>query len=696
MKINGSSRHARPERLTFPLNFSIALSLFFILGFVAYANTFQSAFHFDDYTSILNAKSIRQYTNLSALWQGQKVRFVAYLTFAWNYRFGGFQPFSYHLMNWVIHLLNGIVVFLLVRMMDSEIAGGVENGRRSETMWLAWMGAAIFLLHPLQTAGVTYVVQRIASLASLFFTAAILFYGLSRKGVLSWKWGYPFFTLSFLLALFSKENTISLPAAICAFEVCLVTKEDRQRAGLKHFWITLGASFLVSLMFYVTVYFKGISEQGALVSVITRESTALLGRREYFLTQLTVIPHYLRLSILPFGQNADYDWPIAKSLLEPRTLAGGAVLLTFLMSGFICLKRGARAAAFFIFWFFITLSVESSFIPIADVIVEHRMYLPMVGIAGLFAILLRQVVRRFGQPLMFLAVIAVTLTVLTYRRNEVWKTEYSYEEDIIKKSPRKARAYANLATTYGNDGQIDKALELFQKAIELDPRDTSARMNHGQAYQVKQMWQEALGDYLKVIGLDPGQGVPYREAGTCYLRLSNLQKAEEYLRRAVELGPEDPVAHIGLAEVYKTQEMFDKAVPLLIKTVGLITNEKIQQGEIIHRTEFNLAAIWLGGIYMSQRKYDLALESFDLVTSVDPRISLAYQGKAVAYAELGQWDGVMAQVAVLKQLNQTEALESLRGQLSEIRRRNKPAVAVPAGGEAVGLLKKPVKSAVPA
>ena len=167
--------------------------------------------------------------------------------------------------------------------------------------------------------------------------------------------------------------------------------------------------------------------------------------KEYFLTQFRVILTYIRLFILPYNQNLDYDYSVSTSFFQIKTFFSFLALLGILLSGVLLFKK-YRLISFGIFWFFLTLSVESSIIPISqNVIFEHRTYLPSFGfflaLTGAFYYFFREKYLKIA--VIIILMIAAVNTVLTYQRNKIWKTEYTLWNDCVKKSPDKARANNN-------------------------------------------------------------------------------------------------------------------------------------------------------------------------------------------------------------------------------------------------------------
>jgi tetratricopeptide (TPR) repeat protein len=240
-----------------------------------------------------------------------------------------------------------------------------------------------------------------------------------------------------------------------------------------------------------------------------------LSRPDYLLTQFRVIVTYLRLLVLPVNQNLDYDYPVYTTFLTPPVFLSFlllAALFALAIYLFYATRRAAgpsstinpqpstgtasgaptdpvlRLISFGILWFFLTLSVESSIIPIPDVIFEHRLYLPGFGAAASFAAAFCLAADRFfknvGGTLLGLcaALLVLSLGVATFQRNQVWGDAIRLWQDAVAKSPGKARPYNNLGVALNRAGRSAEAIQVLSRAIAIDPMHPDAYNNLGRAY----------------------------------------------------------------------------------------------------------------------------------------------------------------------------------------------------------------------
>ncbi|MGE5279850.1 MAG: hypothetical protein ACM3L6_03795 [Deltaproteobacteria bacterium] len=413
------------------------------IGVLIYSNTFSSSLHFDDYPCLKFNRTIRHLFEWHNIWQYWPTRFITFLSFAVNFHFHRFRVFGYHVVNLLIHLGSGILVWRFVFLTFSTPAVRCEDISRHAKP-LSLFAGLVFITHPIQTQAVTYISQRAASLATFFYMASLLLYvssGLSRDAGHRGTGRYIASLVMAVLAMFAKEITITLPLAICLYEFCFFRKEKAFQWGrVLPFLFCLLIIPLTALLthFLNLVEMRRWGEAGF-------QGTAA----SYLLTQLRVTVTYVRLLFFPVRQNVDYDYPIAVSLFRPP-IFGSLLLIIALIVTAARIFRKHRLISFGTYWFFLTLAPESGLIPIRDVIFEHRLYLPMVGFCfiltgGLYHFFGRENFKRVIAPLVF---VPLCFSILSYARNFVWKDELTLWSDAAAKSPNKARTCHNRDLAY--------------------------------------------------------------------------------------------------------------------------------------------------------------------------------------------------------------------------------------------------------
>jgi protein O-mannosyl-transferase len=491
------------------------LSILILLAVAAYWNSFDAPFVFDDLLSIQRNPAVR-FGEFD--WHLLNPRAVLYLTFTLNHVLSQQDVWSYHLVNLILHTLNGVLVFFFARNLFQSVD---SDPRRNAIYALA--ASSFFLVHPVQTESVTYISSRSELLSTNFYLAALLLFQkwpVSRIGfIFSLLVGVPFF-----LALGSKESAISLPAAILLYDFLFLSKGSVR--GVAQRW-----------RFYATFIFGGIAAAVYIVNVGLRGSVGEglkghLSSWHYLLTQSRVIVRYVSLIFWPAGLNLDYDFRPSTSLTEPAVIASGLFLLAILGFGWF-LRSRTPVFAFSIFWFFLTLAPTSSVMPILDVIFEHRLYLPMVGVCLSFPFIAELMSREFKKRLglglragTYSVTIVLLLMIGTVLRNEIWRDEVRLWTDVAAKSPDKVRPYNSLAFAYFKKGQYQPAVTVLEKALAEHPKT-----------------QDELLDIL----------------GNLYFKTDQLDKAVELFKKGIQTKDKSRLMieynNLGVAYLYKWHKL---------------------------------------------------------------------------------------------------------------------------------------------
>jgi tetratricopeptide (TPR) repeat protein len=423
-----------------------------------------------------------------------------------------------------------------------------------------------------------------------------------------------FFFLSFLsavLAMMTKEISFTLPIVIVLYEFIFFKTSFRKKL------LFLGPLLLTLLIIPISILgtHKPLGEIISDLSEKTRVQTDI-PRWDYLMTQIRVITTYVRLLFLPVNQNLDYDYPVFHSLLAPPVLLsflflaaifGTALYLLYKVRGEgqgvtgkneppmtrdstpspithdpspitrdsipspithdpLPITSLYRLISFGILWFFVTLSVESSFIPIADVIFEHRMYLPSAGafiaISGGASVIAASFKNRSARRNIdaACAVIILFLTIITCARNSLWQDEVRLWRDVVQKSPQKVRPHYDLGLAYDNRGQIAAAFHEYRIALQLDPRDVETHNNLGGIYFQQGRMDEALKEYQTALRYAPGSSTAHYNTGNAYFAMGRLDDAMREYQAALRLNPDDAAAHNNLGGVYLQQGRLDKAL----------------------------------------------------------------------------------------------------------------------------------------
>jgi len=538
---------------------SIVLLLLSILAILIYSNTFSVSFEWDDTPNILANPRIRNWSSILL----SESRYVAYFSFALNYYFGGFDVIGFHLVNFLIHISNGFLVYMLVLLLFKTPRMQPSPPDSNQSFLVASATALLFVAHPIQTQAVTYIVQRITSLATFFYLLAVVLYLKWRLAPSEARGRYLWYAgawLATVLAMKTKEITFTLPFMLLLVEVVFLVAPTRRARwiALIPFFLTLPIIPLSSLpeVFYGNEQYHFAAE------------TTDISRVDYLLTQFTVIVIYLRLLILPIDQNLDYDYPVYHSLLQPKVFLSFLFLSALVGLAFYFLVFSHRSArpnlfklvGFGLLWFFLTLSVESSIIPITDVIFEHRLYLPSIGffMATSMALLTFDRTRRMNT--IVIGVIIVAFSIAAYQRNLVWKDELTLWSDVVQKSPFKIRGRNNLAEAYQRLGQYYEAMQEYKSIITLDPKNARAHIGLGVAYYRVGSHDEAIQEYKSALAFDPNSAIAHFNLGSAYKEVGRMAEAIPEFQIALKLEPDLFQAHYYLGQIYQRMGRVQDAI----------------------------------------------------------------------------------------------------------------------------------------
>ena len=428
-------------------------------------------------------------------------------------------------MNLAVHLATAILVWWLTLLTLSTPAMK-ENKITQHTNLIAFFVGAVFVSHPVQIEAVTYIWQRASSMVTLFYLASLCLYVKSRllqinESSLSLGRSYYIFSLIMaIVAMFTKENAVTLPLMILLYEFSFF--DGKKGLNWKRLSLFLSTIFVIPLTMLLTRYGETRLQQ--------LHSASGISPLHYLLTQFRVIVTYIRLIFLPLNQNLDHEYHISKSIFEFPTL------ISFLfLAGIVFFAKQLfskyRLVSFSIFWFFLTLSLESSVIPLKSYIFEHRLYLPMVGyslflVSGVYYLFGKNSIKTM---VILLMVMVGFNSILTYQRNKVWKNELTLWDDAVRKSPHQARAFNNRGFAYFNQGNFAKAIADYSEAIEINPDLADAYAGRGLTYSKQGNLPQAIADYNKAIDIDPRYADAYNNRGIFYLHQGNATQAQSDL-----------------------------------------------------------------------------------------------------------------------------------------------------------------------
>ena len=631
---------------------ALTILLFFAIGFFIYSHTFNSPFVFDDELRILENYDIRlENLTIDGLLKAAfgkrtgRTRPIGSISFALNYYFHQYELAGYHIINIIIHIITGILLWLILKRTLNLKSMRSEFEHHE---WIALFAALLWLVNPVQTQSVTYIVQRYTSMAAMFCLFSFLFYLNGRltalKGI-RWAW-FSVAALAWLLALGCKENTAILPFIIFLYEWYFF--QDLSKKWLKK-QLKFVAAIVVAVGIIAWIYL-GMDPWEKLTRLRDfSEGQFTLGQR--LLTQTRVVIYYLSLIIVPhpFRLNLDYDFPLSHSLTDPFTTLLSSIGIIGLIILAVLLANKQRLLSFCIVWFLGNLVIESSVIPLA-IIFEHRLYLPSMLVGLIPAVLLY----RYIQPKWLIAAIGCALIIIyaywTFERNYVWRDHLTLWADCVKKSPNKARAYAPLGAAQKKLNMLDEAFETFRKALELNPDFVEALHNMGVMLEDQNRINQAIAHYRRAVELEPSYLKSRNNLGVALLKTDKTDEAIAHFLIARQIEPRYAQTHYNLGLALAKEGRIEPAVESLVAALKLDPNNPnihVKLGDVLlmqgkpeqatkhFQTALQLnpqsaeAHLFMGSQLLNQDKRDQALAHLKQALRINPQLAQAHNNVGI-------------------------------------------------------------------
>ena len=575
-------------------------------------------------------------------------------SFALNYNFGGLNVIGYHLVNVIIHLMVSILIYFLVKEILACQSLNTYQGGKKQFQYsnkIPLLASLLFSVHPLQTESVTYISSRSSLAVTLFFVlslfsfikgSALFFKPLKEIKHKIYLVGYLFFgILFFLFGSGFKETIVVLPIIFFLYIMLFHSQQIRLSrkvlgsiSPLIFFLLIHAAGFFIHskeidrlVTLYKTSEFQQKSIQETIVklkeikkkqhpflnlfyfstdkpniltniyhSIIKKWGTTFgtgkdsYSKKVYFLSELEIIVfYYLKLLFLPFNQSIFPDFP-AFNIEHWKTLISALFVIVLLST--YCLSSNLRLISFSFFWYIVTIMPYTSFIPLTDLVSEHRTYLPNIGffIAVSTGLATSLTSKKRLISLSFILAILVSASMLTLKRNFIWQSEISLWEDSVKKAPEHVKSINGLGASYIIAGKNDKARSVFQKGLNIDPFNHKFHIN--------------MGVLLKNDG--------------------NLDKAEEHFKLAALIS-KDYLAFINLGSIYLKKDLYFQGIQEFNKALR-------------NKPNSYLAYFYLGNAYNDLKDYKKAIQHFEKSIELNPDYANAYNNLGYSYWNLGKYD----------------------------------------------------------
>lgn len=534
-----------------------------ILCTLLYASSLNGSFVYDDLETIVNNHYVKdlkyipdyfdpRHTEMWSAHQAQRqlYRPILLTSFAFNYYLSRLDPFSYHLINLILHFINTLLVYKIVQDIV-RLLGPFQNSKPPNLRGIALMTALLFASHPIQTEAVSYIVSR-SSLLSTFFIlcsfSSFLWAIEENKGC---KHLYRIISLlCLMLGLLTKEIAIVVPPLVLVFSILYVRSFQGNRGWYGSIQISLPYFVVLSIYLLPRIFLFGKDN--------------LLAKKDmfvcYFLTALKAVFIYLKLLILPVGQNVDHFLPIVKNPWEPTAAVLLALGATFAFIWLLVAKvlPYSKILFFYAVWFAIALT-PNLILPTLEPISEHTVYLPSIGFFAVATFLLLTLWNRYegilNRPIKIacvglFSVLIMQLGFLTLNRNLVWQNSLLLWKDAVRKVPQKVRPHQNLGNAYRDAGQLDSAIREFQTVLSLDPANAKAVNNLGIVCAQMGNYEKAVKAFNDSIALEPFNPDAINNLGFLFMAQGRFEAAIPILKEALRMHPDHYIAYTNLGFAY--------------------------------------------------------------------------------------------------------------------------------------------------
>ncbi len=621
------------------------ITLILAAGCIIYSNTLNVPFHLDEFyikdnpivKGIDAPDEVIRKAGLD-LYDHSYNRYIAYLTFAFNYKLGGFNVFGYHIVNLSLHLLTALLVYALV-FLTFKTPIMEQSALREKRLPIALFVALIFVAHPIQTEAVNWIWQRVAVLVAFLYIAALVAYvraRLEKKSKVRMLVYYFLALAATVLAMRTKQNSFTIPVMIALYEAVFFSGPVKARLmRLVPFAATM------SIIPYTYLYILGYSFKRS-TEGIWNPLAADIGRGEFLITQLRVMVTNVRLLFWPVNLPIFHEYDVSPVFFSMEILLSTLFVGVLLGSGLYLVLhfRGARneyaLIGFGILWFFVAIAVES-LVPQYTLLCNYRLYLPSVGmilaVVSFLFVLGReytQFKKRFMAGTLVLCVLI--LGVSTYIRNEVWATEVSLQQDTVKNNPKSPTAHFLLGNAYKREGNLQEANREFDLALRLDEEASAV------SAQTKSRGVSGTGIALLKRAVRPGDAESHYNLAVEYYRLGQPGKALSGMRQVVALENNHVGAHYFIGLIAHDQERYDEAIREYQLVIAL-------------KPDFVEARTNLGGVYGQLGRYEEAMAEVQAALRIAPEYAAAHRYLGLIYQDLGRLDESIAELKTALRIN---------------------------------------------
>ncbi|MBA4853027.1 tetratricopeptide repeat protein [Emticicia sp. BO119] len=636
------------------------LALIIIVTCIVYSNHFYNAFHFDDSHTIENNLYIRSLKNIplffkdattfSTLPANQAYRPVVTTSLAIDYWLGnGYNLFYFHLLTFVFYLIQGILMLLFFLKIFNIAYKNPWN------YYISLVAVAWYLLHPAMAETVNYVIARSDIQSTFFVILAFVLYTYSsfcRKTFL--------YLLPIVLGTLAKPTAVMF-APILFFYVAFFEKNSSMADFFKRscFKQTLNSIVRITPALVVCVLLYWWVDQ------FTPKTWQAGGNSPwlYLITQPFVITYYFGTLFLPVHLSADTDWQLLKNIWDIRFFIGLLFIILMLIVAFYSSKKTAtRPVSFGIIWFFLALVPSSSIIPLGEVMNDHRMFFPFIGLimaivwgVALLLMKYKSFYERYSKAIVsVIVIILIAYGSGTYQRNKVWKTEESLWYDVTVKSPENYRGLMNYGLSKMTKGEYAIAEKYFTDALVGLPYYATLHINLGVLKEAMRDKTSAETYFKKALSYNSTSADSYYFYSRFLVNQFRYTEAVPLLLKAIEISPAYLASRELLMKIYDIQQEYEKLAQLAQSTLQLAPdnqealrykesaskkqNSLSLQLELIRQNPSPEKYLALSLSYYQAGQYQQSIDVASEALKLKSDYAEAYNNIGSAYNELKQFD----------------------------------------------------------
>jgi len=526
----------------------IPIMILLLVSFAVYFNALFGDFVYDDKEQVVNNPWIRDIGNIPTIfsrsvWSFQPglstwnyYRPLMHIVYMLNYHVFGLKPWGFHLVNILFHCGVSALVFLIIRRFLTE------HTVTTSSVYLSppFMAAMLFASHPIHTEAVTWVAGLPDVAFTFFYLLSFYLYILFREGA---KTGYLFSILSFSVATLFKEPALTLPIMLIAYDYQMKKFDETLLVGIKRY-----IPYIVVSGIYLLVRYH------ALGSFAPLESYTDLSTYQFIINVFPLFREYLTSLLWPFNLNFWHTFHPISTLIEANGMISIVVTVIFIF--LVALAAYKKKKIYFVGLLLLIIPLLPAFYikgisgkPYA----ERYLYLPSVGYVLLLAILLSWAKDKLPRAaksvtIVFIAIVGL-YTVGTINRNKVWKDNFYFWSDTVKKSPDNAIAHNELALAYVTQGQLDRAIAELQTILRLMPDNANAHISLGNVYVAQGQLDRGIAEFQEALRLKPNSAIAHKNLARAYASQGQLDRAIAEFQTALRLKPDFNEAQQGLNDL---------------------------------------------------------------------------------------------------------------------------------------------------